>query len=52
VIGADTLGQCAEYALSIWRVDGMAPTDTATPGACADGALLNWGSSLHSVTAT
>ncbi len=50
VIGADTLGQCAEYALSIWRLDRIAPTDTATPGACADGGLLNWGSSLVSVT--
>ena len=41
-IGADTFGQCAEYALSIWSREGMAPTQTATPGACADGALFFW----------
>lgn len=52
VIGADAKGQCAEYALSIWRLDDMAPTDTATPGACADGALLRWECPLMSVTAT
>jgi hypothetical protein len=49
VIGADHVGQCAEYALSVWQVDGMAPTDTATPGACVDGALLRWGGALVSV---
>ena len=42
VIGADNFGQCAEYALSIWARDGMAPTDTATPGACAEGAMRVW----------
>lgn len=41
-IGADNFGQCAEYALSIWSRDGMAPTNTATPGACADGAMAVW----------
>jgi len=46
VIGADTKGQCAEYAISVWQVDGMAPTDHATPSACADGALRVWGSAV------
>lgn len=49
VIGADAKGQCAEYALAVWQVDGMAPTDTATPGACIEGALRVWGSSLMTV---
>lgn len=49
-IGADSKGQCAEYALSVWMVDGMTPTGTATPGACAAGAMSVWGSSLVAVT--
>lgn len=48
-IGADSFGQCAEYALAIWAKDGMAPTDTATPGACADGAMQVWGVPLTTV---
>jgi hypothetical protein len=48
-IGDDTQGQCAEYALSIWRRDGMAPTEIATPGDCADGALLVWQASVQTV---
>lgn len=50
VIGRDSKGQCAEYSLAVWQVDDMAPGDWATPGACADGALLVWGSSLMTVT--
>lgn len=42
VIGADMRGQCAEYALMIWRHAGFAPTNTATPAACADGGLMTW----------
>lgn len=42
-IGADMNGQCAEYFLAICAVDNMAPTDTATPAACALGGMLNWG---------
>lgn len=51
-IGADNLGQCAEYALSIWSRDGMAPTNTATPGACADGAMSDagWGAPMTTVS--
>jgi hypothetical protein len=45
-IGADKKGQCAEYALSVWRASGMAPSRRATPAACADGALYTWGSSI------
>lgn len=45
-IGVDTVGQCAEYSLAVWQIDGMAPTEQATPGACADGALKTWGSAL------
>lgn len=44
VIGADTKGQCAEYAIAIWRANHMAPTDIASPAACADGATLVWDS--------
>lgn len=33
---------CAEYALAIWEHADMAPTDTATPAACADGAMEIW----------
>ncbi|MES2685495.1 MAG: hypothetical protein V4706_01670 [Pseudomonadota bacterium] len=49
VIGADTVGQCAEYCLAIWMVDDMEPTDTATPGACVTGAMAVWGSRLMTV---
>lgn len=48
-VGADNLGQCAEYALDIWQVDGIAPTIVATPAACADGALRYWDSAIHFV---
>jgi hypothetical protein len=48
-IGADTLGQCAEYAIAIWRIAGIAPSETATPAACADGALMVWGSPIYFV---
>lgn len=44
VIGADLAGQCAELAIAIWRVDGMAPTEYATPADCAYGAMVKWGS--------
>ena len=50
VIGSDSVGQCAEYVLSVWRLDGMAPTDTATPGSCAAGAALVWDVPLTPVT--
>ena len=50
VIGDDLAGQCAEYALEIYRVDGIAPSDVATPAACARGALARWpGASLYTV---
>lgn len=49
VIGADKLGQCAEYAIAIWEIDGMAPTTTATPAACAEGALSVWKTSITRV---
>lgn len=42
-IGADDRGQCAEFVLSVLNVDGMAPTMTATPAACADGVTSVWG---------
>lgn len=48
-IGKDARGQCAEYVLAIFAVDGIAPTDTATPGACIEGALTSWGSALMTV---
>lgn len=48
-IGKDLQGQCAEYALSIWKIDGMAPSNLATPADCADGALSVWGSSITRV---
>lgn len=48
-IGQDKKSQCAEYFLSIWNVDGMAPSKIATPAACSDGALQVWGSSITSV---
>lgn len=48
-IGSDNLAQCAEYSIAIWRIAGIAPTDIATPAACADGAMIEWGSSLTSV---
>lgn len=48
-IGADMQSECAEYALTIWRKAGMPPTDKATPAACAEGAMLNWGASITAV---
>ena len=49
-IGVDQEGQCAEFALAVWGKDGMAPGDTATPGACAEGALEIWKSTITRVT--
>lgn len=49
VIGVDTEGQCAEYALSVWRENGNQPSTIATPGDCADGAMEIWGSPLFNV---
>lgn len=46
VIGADHWGQCAEYALAVWRQDSIAPTEIATPGDCADGAMQRWGAPI------
>lgn len=51
ILGKDTKGQCAELALCIWAVDNIAPSITATPGACSDGALEVWQSSIRSVFA-
>jgi hypothetical protein len=48
-IGDDNLGQCAEYALSIWVIDGQRPTETATPAECAYGAMRVWQSSIFTV---
>lgn len=48
-IGVDSYGQCAEYAISVWKIDGISPTDRATPGHCADGALSVWSSSLKTI---
>jgi len=51
-IGADLKGQCAEYALEIWRVDDMAPSTVATPYGCMAGAMRGWpGAHLTMVTA-
>lgn len=47
--GVEKPGQCAQYALSIWRKAGMPPSNFATPGACADGALSAWGSSITEI---
>ena len=49
VIGKDKLGQCAEFVLYVLREDNMAPTDIATPGACAIGALQVWGSPITTI---
>lgn len=46
IIGEDLSGQCAELAISMWRVDDMAPSTHATPAACAYGAMTEWGSSI------
>jgi hypothetical protein len=47
-IGRDLVGECAEYAIEIWRMDGLHPTVVATPGGCMEGALANWeGAQLH-----
>lgn len=46
-IGNDNYGQCAEFSLATWSIDNMAPTNVATPGACADGAAINWGSPTY-----
>lgn len=48
-IGSSTYSECAEWALSVWAVDAMAPTDEATPGACAAGALEVWGAAITAV---
>ena len=50
VIGQDKEGQCAEFSLCVWDVDGIAPTNIATPGACATGALEVWNSSITRVS--
>lgn len=50
VIGDDTYGQCAEYTLAVLAKDGMQPTQIATPGACADGAQITWGSPIYYVS--
>lgn len=42
VVGDDLQGQCAEYVLEVYRADGMAPTDVATPAALMVGAMNNW----------
>lgn len=41
-IGDDMLGQCSEFAIEVWRVDRMAPTNIATPAACMLGAMTMW----------
>lgn len=48
-IGKDSVGQCAEFVLHVLSQDGMAPTNTATPAECANGALLSWGTTVHSI---
>ena len=48
-IGKDTSGQCAEYALSIWGIDGQRPTEIATPADCAEGAMRVWQSPVFFV---
>jgi len=48
-IGKDLLGQCAEFALTVWGVDNMAPSAIATPAACADGALRVWKTSITEI---
>jgi len=49
-IGVDTKGQCAEYTLAIYRANGNQPTAIATPGDCADGAMLVWGIPIFTIT--
>ena len=49
-IGADRLGECAEYALAIWNRNMIPPTTSATPEDCAYGGLSVWGSSLQIIT--
>lgn len=48
-VGADKKGQCAEFAISVWRMSGMAPTLHATPAACATGAMDVWQAPIWSV---
>lgn len=50
-IGKDLKSQCAEYALEIWRVDGISPSLVATPYRCMVGAMETWpGATLTFVT--
>lgn len=46
VVGNDLKGQCAEYFLAVHAVDKTEPTTIATPAACAEGAMKNWGSPI------
>jgi hypothetical protein len=48
-IGADLQGECAEYVLEIYRTEGIAPTDVATPAALVEAALAVWGRELVKV---
>jgi hypothetical protein len=51
IFGKDAPGQCAEFSLDVWLQDGMAPSTTATPGACADGAMSVWKAAITPVEA-
>ena len=48
-IKSEKESMCAEYALAIYKNAGMSPSDIATPAACAEGAMLNWGASITAV---
>jgi len=48
-LNEDNLAQCAEYALGVYAASFMSPCTKATPAACAEGAMLTWGSSITSV---
>lgn len=41
-IGDDMSGECAEFVLEVYGVDGIAPTQIATPRDCFMGAMMRW----------
>lgn len=49
VVADDLKGQCAEYFIAVHSIDSTQPTSIATPAACAEGAMKNWGSPIWSV---
>lgn len=49
-IGVDLKSQCAEFVITVLAVDAMAPSEIATPAACADGAMKLWNSAMIAVS--